>query len=374
MNTIKRILGRTGIPGLVLVAVLSAALVSLGVLSLTVARAAPAPAHESATAPALPTAVVDLRDVDQAYVADGVVEAVLQATLTAQVSGRIVELRVRAGDPVVKGQVLARIDEREVDQSVASSQAQVARAEAEFANAKAQFERTRTLVSEKFLSPAALDKAQADYDASRAALAAARAGNGQAMTVKGYTLITAPFAGVVAERTVELGEIAQPGKPLFTVFDPRALRVVADVPQETINELRGHIGDAMAELPTLARTIKPAAITVLPSADPRTHTTEVRLDLPQGLAGLYPGMYARAQFVTGKAKKLVVPAQAVAYRSEVAGAYVIGERGDIRFRQLRLGEAAGAQGVEVLAGLAPGERVALDPVAALADLKQAGRK
>ena len=370
MDTMKRILGRAGTPGLVLLAVLSAGLISLGLITLTAARAAPAPAGASAAAN-LATAVVDVRDVDQAYVADGVVEAVLQSTLTAQVSGRIVELRVRAGDAVVKGQVLARIDQREVDQSVASSQAQVARAEAEFANAKAQFERTRTLVSEKFLSPAALDKAQADYDASRAALDAARAGNGQAMTVKGYTLITAPFTGVVAERTVELGEVAQPGKPLFTVFDPRALRVVADVPQETINELRGRIGDAMAELPAVSRTIKPAMVTVLPSADPRTHTTEVRLDLPQGVAGVYPGMYARAQFVTGKAKKLVVPAQAVAHRSEVAGAYVVDERGDIRFRQLRLGEAAGAQGIEVLAGLAPGERVALDPVAALADLKQA---
>ncbi|MCU0896231.1 MAG: efflux RND transporter periplasmic adaptor subunit [Burkholderiales bacterium] len=321
-------------------------------------------------APQLATAPVELRDVDSAYAADGVVEAVRQATIAAQLQGRVIELNVNAGDAVTKGQVLARIDEREAAQALASGEAQAARAQAELANAKVNLERTKRLVNENFVSKAALDKAQADFDAASAALAAAKAGAGQAATVKGYAVVTAPFTGVIAERTVELGDLAQPGKPMFVIYDPASLRVVADVPEDTVAGLHGTGDAASVEMPALGKSFKPKAVTVLPSADVRTHTKRVRLDLADDARGAYPGMFARAHFGTGKAKKLLIPAQAVAYRSEVAGAYVVNDKGEIRFRQLRLGERAGEKSIEVLAGLAPGERVALDPVAALAALKQ----
>jgi RND family efflux transporter MFP subunit len=322
-----------------------------------------------AAAAQLATAPVQYREVDETYAADAVVEAVRQATVAAQVAGRIVELKANAGDAVKQGQVLARIDEREVAQAVASGEAQVARAQADYANAKVNLERTRKLVAEKFVSQAALDKAQAEFDAASAALTAAKAGVGQAATVRSYTVITAPFSGVVAERLIDLGDMAQPGRALFTIFDPKALRVVASVPEDTVGELRGKVTVAFAELPALDKRLKPKLVTVLPSADARTHTKQVRLDLADDVPGAYPGMFARAHFATGKAKKLVIPAQAVAYRGEVAGAYAVGEKGEIRFRQLRLGEPTGDGGIEVLAGLADGEKVALDPVAALNALK-----
>lgn len=319
----------------------------------------------------LATAPVEYREVDATYAAEGTVEAVRQATVAAQVSGRIVELKVNAGDAVKQGQVLARIDEREAAQGVASSEAQVARAQADFGNARVNLERTKRLVAEKYVSQAALDKAQAEYDAASAALLAAKAGAGQARTVRSHTVITAPFAGVIAERLVDLGDMAQPGRALFTIFDPKALRVVAAVPEDTVGDLRGKVTVAYAELPSLDKRLKPKLVTVLPSADARTHTKQVRLDLAEDATGAYPGMFARAHFATGRTKKLVIPAQAVAYRSEVAGAYVVTEKGEIRFRQLRVGEPTGDGGIEVLAGVAPGERVALDPVAALAALKAA---
>jgi RND family efflux transporter MFP subunit len=319
----------------------------------------------------LATATADYREIDGTYAADGLVEAIRASTLAAQVAGRIVELRVNAGDVVVRGQVLARIDERETAQAVAAGQAQGARSEADLFNARVNLERTRKLVVQGFVSQAALDKAQADYDAVRATLAAAQAGTAQAQAVQSHTVITAPFAGVVAERLVELGDMAQPGRPLFTVFDPKDLRAVANVPQARIADIRSTGGTAaLVEIPAIGQRIKAMRVTVLPSADPRTHTTQVRLDLPDGLKGAYPGQFARVHFATGRAKALVIPATAVAYRSEVAGAYVVSDTGEVRMRQLRLGEPAGEAGIEVLAGLQPGEKVALDPVAALAALKQ----
>jgi len=103
---------------------------------------------------------------------------------------------------------------------------------------------------------------------------------------------------------------------------------------------------------------------VVPSADPRTHTMRIRLQLPEDVRGVYPGVYARAHFVTGRALRLMLPRAAVVHRSEVTGVYVVDDKGVPRLRQVRLGEAADENYVEVLAGVRPGERVALDPVRA----------
>ena len=329
------------------------------------------PVYAAEPAP-LQTATVQYREVEQTYAAEGVVEAVKQSTVAAQISGRVVAVNFDVGDRVKKGQVIVRIDPAEVNQTYAASQAQIAQAEATLRNAKSQFERTQKLVEQKFMSAAAMDKAQADYQAAKAQLAVAEAGGGQAAATRGYATVTAPYSGVVSARPVELGEMAVPGKPLMSGFDPNELRVTASMPQYQLGAVR-KLASASVEFPALKKRIQAARVTILPAADAQTHTTQVRLDLPAGIEGLYPGMFARAYFAVGRVKKLLIPASAVALRSEVAGAYVVGENGEIRFRQLRLGETAGGEDVEVLAGVAPGENVALDPVAALAALKRGGK-
>jgi RND family efflux transporter MFP subunit len=284
----------------------------------------------------------------------------------------VVAVNFDVGDRVKKGQVIVRIDPSEVNQAYAASQAQVAQTEATLRNAQAQFERTQRLVEQRFMSAAALDKAQADYKAAKAQLAAAEAGGGQAAATRSYANVTAPYSGVVSARHVELGEIAVPGKPLMTGFDPGELRVSASVPQRELDAVR-KLASANVEFPALNKRLQVQKMSILPAADAQTHTTLVRLELPAGIEGLYPGMFARAYFAVGRVNKLLIPASAVALRSEVAGAYVIGEKGEIRFRQLRLGEAVGEQEVEVLAGVAPGDKLALDPVAALAALKRGSK-
>jgi len=311
----------------------------------------------------LETAVVQYREVDLTYGAEAVVEATRQSTVSAQVTGRIVELRYDVGDYVEKGSVIARIDQTEASQVLAGTQAQVAQAQAAYDNARAELERTRDLARQKFVSQAALEKAEAAFRVAEAQLQTARAGAGQAATTKGYTTVVAPYSGIVSVRHVELGEMAAPGKPLLTGFDPTDLRVVATVPQYKVAEVKSTT-KAMVEIPSIGKWVRATSITVLPSADAQTHSTRVRLDLPHDLRDVYPGVFARAHFSTGRARKLVVPASAVVRRSEVTGAYVVDDKGRVLFRQLRLGEAAGDQGIEVLAGLAPGENVALDPVRA----------
>lgn len=297
----------------------------------------------------LATAPVELREIELSYPAEGLVEAVKQATLAAQVAGRVVEVRAEPGDAVRQGQLLMRIDAREAAESYAASQAALA-------NAKANYERTKNLYAQKFIAKAALDKAEADYKA-------AQAGAGAAGATVSHASITSPLTGFVAQRHIEAGEMAAPGRPLVTVYDPKGLRVSSSIPQYKLAEVRAHLR-AKIEFPETGKWVDAARVEVLPAADPRTHTVTARVYLPDNPPGLIPGMFARAHFVTGVAKKLLIPAAAVLRRGEVTAVYVIDDKNAARLRQVRLSEPLAGGYHEVLAGLAAGEKVALDPVKA----------
>jgi membrane fusion protein, multidrug efflux system len=333
----------------------ASALVSAVLLAATTAVAA-------ATEP-LVTATAANREVDETYVADGVVEAVRQSTVSAQIAGRVVAVNFDVGDHVKQGEVIVRIDPRQVTQAAAESQAQVAQARARFEDAKASFERTRQLFQQQFVSQAALDKSKAEFEAAQAQLQATRAGLGVAETTREFANVVAPYSGVVSARLVELGEMASPGTPLMAGFDPRQMRVVAHIPQYKVAAVRA-ASSATVEVPAANRRIKAAKVTVLPAADPRSLTTSVRLELPGEQRDLSPGMFARVRFVIGRATKLVVPARAVLRRSEVTAVYVVDDQGRPHLRQVRTGDGVNDDWVEILAGVNPDEKVALDPVKA----------
>jgi len=309
-----------------------------------------------------PSAVVEYVDRDRVAVAEGVVEAVRQSTLAAQVAGRVTALPVKAGDTVKAGQLLVQIDARSAVQAEAASQSQVREAQANLVNAKAKYERSQQLLGQKFISQAALDQAQAEYLAAQAQVAAAVANAGQSTTSKSFTTIVAPYDGVIAATEVEIGDMATMGRPLITLFDPRELRVTATLPQAVLAQANLQAPVRIA-VPTLKHALTARRVAVIPVADTRTHTTQVRLDLPE-VAGLMPGQYARVSIVTGRARSLVIPRAAVLRRSEVTAVYVLDANGRAQLRQVRLGESAGEDLVEVLAGLGAGERVAVEPVRA----------
>ncbi|MFP5418847.1 MAG: efflux RND transporter periplasmic adaptor subunit [Gammaproteobacteria bacterium] len=313
---------------------------------------------------ALPFAVetVQYQMSDSGYSTEAAVEAVKQSTVSAQVSGRVAAVNFDAGDYVKAGSVIIRLSAQELSSAVAGSQAQVAQAAANLANARANYERQQQLFQQKFISQAALDRATAEFRAAEAAARAARAGAGQTSAVSGYTVITAPFSGVVAARHVELGETVSPGKPLMTGFDPKDMRVVANIPQYRLAEVKAAPRVAV-EIPSLDKWIDATGVTVLPSADAATHTVKVRLDLPTDIAGVIPGMFARAHFSVGSARKLVIPASAVVRRSEITAVYVV-NKDKVSLRQIRAGVTSARGQLEVLAGLNPGDVIALEPVKA----------
>jgi RND family efflux transporter MFP subunit len=338
-------------------------LAALAVAGLAACGEKSAPLKPAPRAEALKTAAVELRDIELTTSAEAVMEAVRQSTVSAQIAGRIVELRFDIGDYVKKGDVIVRIDERSAARALEASEAQVLEAQAALANARANYERSRQLLAQKFISQAALDQAEAAYKSAQARVSALVAGAGAAATERSFATVVAPYSGVVSARHVELGEMATPGRPLMTGFDPSTLRVVATVPQAQVAAIQAG-GKARIEIPSLARWVDVKTMTIVPQADPRTHTSRIRLELPAEVRGVVPGVYARAHFVVGKAPRLLVPRAAVLRRSAVTAVYVVDGGNRVHLRQVRLGAAGDEASVEVLAGLKPGERVALEPVKA----------
>ena len=306
---------------------------------------------------------VVLRDVDEIYAADAVIEAVHQATVAAQLSGTVTQILVDAGDRVKKGQVLARIDSRETDAQAAAGRAGVALAEAQLAQARLNLERTRSLLDKNFVSQAALDKADSDYRAARAAADAARAGQAQSDTARTYAELRSPLDGIVSQRLMQPGEVAAPGRGVVTVHDPSALRAVGSLPQYVLPKV-ANVTRARIELPQLGRSIEATQVTVLPASDARLLSTQIRADLPATpIPGLSPGAAAKVLVPIGRTRKLVIPSNTVIRRGELTGVMVLTADGKPQLRQVRLGSPTGDGTVEVLAGLRAGERVLPAPLA-----------
>lgn len=304
---------------------------------------------------ALKSAEAGLKVIAREQVVDALIEAVHQSTVSAQTSGRITEVLVDVDDYVNKGDIIVSFRDREQQ---AALKAAAARSE----EARSSFNRMKDLLQRKLIS-------RAEYDKAEAALKSANAAREQAQEQLEHTVVRAPYSGIVVERHVEPGETANPGQPLMTGISLEKLRAIAEVPQSHIVSVR-NLARARVIFPTQENAgVVGDTLTISPYADPISHTFKVRVDLPEGQHGVYPGMFAKVAFVTGEVERLLIPSVAVVHRSEVTGVYVIREQ-QISFRQIRVGKRLDDGSIEVLAGLDAGERVALEPIRAGVMLKE----
>jgi multidrug efflux system membrane fusion protein len=304
----------------------------------------------------------------QTITVEGAVEAVKSSLIAPQVSGGITALPVKIGDIVKAGQLLVRIDTRVANQQAATNQAQVAAAQAQLAAARQEFERKKRLNEKQYISQAALERAESDFKSAEAHAKALLAQAGMANVQTGLHTVNAPYDGVVSEVMVEVGDMAMPGKPLMSVYQPDALRIVVNVPQSQLQSLKkgSEVRVLIPAANASEQNLVGASMTVLPLTDVVSHVTKVRITLPQDLKSIRPGMFARAVFASGnmdKQTQLYVPVSAVVKRSELVAVYVLDDKGRPHLRQIRLGRKQG-ETYEVFAGLQVGEKVAIDPIAA----------
>ncbi len=317
-----------------------------------------------AAAAGLATYTVGARAAGAAYAATGTVEAVRQGTLGAQVSGRVTEVLVRNGDAVRAGQPLLRIEAGDALDTLSATSAAAAGAEARLVSARADYARAQQLRAKDYLSIAGMQRAEAALRSAEAEARATAAQANAARTRAGWHTVTAPYVGHVTGLWVTPGDLATPGRPLLALYDPAALRVVAQVPESLAGRLQQN--EPALLLPRSGAGAAPVTLTewrAVPAIDPVTHSVEVRSELPAGTR-LEPGQFVSLRLpLKAAAPEVRVPRAAVLRRSEVTGVYVVDDKGAARLRQVRLGPVIGDE-VLVLAGLQGGERVALDPVAA----------
>jgi RND family efflux transporter MFP subunit len=310
----------------------------------------------------LETAEVERVEVPRVYRLDGVVEAVNQSTVSAQTSGQVAEVLFDVEDYVDKGDLLVVLRDTEQRSRVEQAEANLRAASAQLRDARQELERVEGVFAKQLVAEQALDKARAAVETATAQQQAAAAALEQAREQLEYTRVRAPYTGIVTQRLVEVGEVAQVGTPLMTGISLERLRVVIDVPQSLVPQIRDH---AQAEVRQPGGGwIAAERITVFPFADQASNTFKVRLDLPGGVSGLFPGMFVKTAFVTGARESLVVPDESVVFRSEVTGVYVVDASGQVSLRHVRVGRPLGDGRVAVLSGLSEGERVAIDTIAA----------
>lgn len=242
----------------------------------------------------------------------GTVRATQSSQVASQMMGNVLEVRVHEGDRVVRGQVLAVIDDAQpragLERAVAAqtgAQQEIAAAESDFHLAEATLKRYQDLYDKKSVSPQEFDEVKARFqaaearrDISQAGQAQAQAALRQARSTLEYRSLRAPFDGIVTEKKVDAGTLASPGFPLFTVEDTRRYRLEVSVDEGVIGLVR--MGQPLSvHIDALDAELSGKIAQIVPAADPATRSFLVKIDLPAD-ARLRSGLFGRAKIMRGE--------------------------------------------------------------------------
>ncbi len=325
------------------------------------------PVTQEAAPPKFATLVVAADQAAPSRGWDGVIEAVQQADLTAQTSGRVTQVLADVNSRVPAGAVLVRLSAVEQQAGTNTARAQLRAAEAQAIEAEKNYQRFAALGAGQYVARAQIDNARASRDAAMAARDAARAQVTQAAQQTNYTIVRAPFSGVVAKRLVEPGESVAPGQPLMTLYAPGALRIEVMVPQSQAAMIK-QSGQANVQLAN-GEVVAATRVIVYPTADVATHSVTVRVELPTIAMAPTPGETAKVIFPFAANDNVAmqgnirIPNSALVQRGELTAVYVMSGN-EVLLRQIRIGNEIEGN-VDVLAGLQRGEKIVLDPTAAM---------
>ena len=306
---------------------------------------------EDAAPPAVGTSYL-VRDtiVQASFDAAGIAAPLQQATLSTKLMGTVTAVLVQEGDVVKAGQPLVRIDARDLTAKGAQVAASAAEAEAMHREAVTQAGRIRALYADSAATRAQLDAAETGLARAEAGLRAARAAGAELAAVTSYSVIRAPFAGMVTRRFVDAGAFAAPGAPLVTIQDASRLRITASATPEVAGALRrGQAIGATIE----GQAVRAVVEGVIPAAAGNLYSINALVPNPQ--RSILAGSTATLAIPTGERRTLVVPSTAVRREGDLTGVLLRTDAGD-ELRWVRLGVTAGEM-VEVSAGLRAGDRV-----------------
>jgi RND family efflux transporter MFP subunit len=373
--------------------ILSAALAITA--SAAVACAPPAPRTAADVPPiAVSMGRAEVTALASSFEAGGVVRAKSTAVIASRVMAPILAVHVRPGDRVRRGAALVTLDARELTanqtrataaltsaiEAARATEADIRSADAALGLARATYDRMRTLHEKRSATTQELDQAtsglqlaEAQLSAARARAAAATAARDEAQAAveaasvaTSYTILTAPFDGVVTERSVDPGSMAQPGASLLTIEDPSAFRLEVPMDEARAGQIavgaraEVHLGSEDRDVPWTSGRVSEIA-----RVDPATHSFVVKIELPGG-SNLRSGIFGRARFDGPSTQALTIPAAAAIRRGQLTFAYTVDSENRARLQPISPGKVASDR-VEVLAGLREGEPVVVNPPLSLSD-------
>jgi len=337
----------------------------------------------------------EIADLPSPFEAGGVVRARSTAVIASRVMAPITDVLVRPGDRVRRGAPLVRLDAREISatgarataalnaarQSAGAAESDTRAAEAGLRIARLTHDRIAALHAKRSATPQELDQATASLSAAEAQLggsvaraAAATAARDEAQaSVQGaqiaasYAVLSAPFDGLVTERSVDPGTMATPGAPLLTLEDSATFRLEVRLDEARAAQVAvGQTADvSVSETTARPATWSPARIVEVARLDAVSHGFVVKIEVPDA-AHVRSGQFGRARFQGPARRTLTVPASAAVRRGQLTFVFAVDADGLARLRPISTGTIA-ADRVEVLAGVHEGDRVVTNPPASLSD-------
>ena len=334
--------------------------------------------------------MVQLRETPEVYEAVGTVRSATSSVLAAQISGTVREIRVKTGDRVHQGQLLALLDDRspraqldvaeagveESAQGMAEVEQALQAATADRAFAEVTYRRYHDLLAKNSVSRQEFDGAEARYKAAvaqEAALAAkkkqmaareqqAKSQQQSAQALFSYSRVVSPIDGVVTAKPVDAGTVVMPGMPILTVEDTAHYRLEASLPEGFLAKVR--VGQIVTAT-TAHGDFEGQVVEIVPTADTASRTFVVKVELPDD-CGCRSGEYGKALFPVGDERRLTVPRSSLVERGQLEGLFVVNSQGVVEYRLVKTGKYLGDR-VEILSGLTEGERVATSKTDRLSD-------
>ncbi|MGB5107579.1 MAG: efflux RND transporter periplasmic adaptor subunit [Candidatus Zixiibacteriota bacterium] len=287
----------------------------------------------------------------------GTVEARSHAQIETKVQARVERIAVNLGSHVRAGDLLAELDTRDFS-------ARVRQAQALNEQAAQDLKRFESLLSQQAAT-------RQEFDAVKARAAVAEANRQEAEAMLSYARIVAPFAGLVTEKYVDVGDLAIPGRPLFGLEQDGQLRFVLTIPESQSSKL-AEDDSVLVEVPAADMTVTGLVSEISPSANPATRTYEIKIDLSSS-GEIRPGQFGRLLLPSGSSDGLFVPSAAIVKRGQLELVYVVSADNRVALRMIRSGRQLGGN-TEILSGLSAGETVVTSDAQKLANGDQVERQ
>ena len=285
----------------------------------------------------------------------GTVQAEQLAAVTSRVVANIVEMRVTAGQRVTSGETLVVLDERDLQHRVEQAQDSVRSAEATLAQAQSDYKRDKPLFDQQVITPYDFEHTQTNLKTAEANMHRLEQAEREAEVNLSYAVIRSPFSGVAVDKLANVGDLAAPGRPLFTMYEQGHLWLEANVPEDLMDRL--HLNEVLTfRIDAVGRETRGRVVEIVPSSDPASRTVVVRVHLDE-TRDVVPGMFGRLSIPMRAEEVLTVPASALIRAGQLTMVDVVSE-GRLERRTVQLGRAIGNQ-YEVLSGIAAGETVAI---------------